>query len=65
MTDKLAEVMRSAVRPIVTLSLVAAFVWRIAERDADGATAIAAPMGIVIGFWFKSREDMRNPSAPP
>ena len=47
---------RALVRPTVTWVFVLAFVAG-AFYDKEVAALIGGPMGIVIGFWFKSREE--------
>ena len=49
------ETLRAAVRPTVTWALVGAFIAA-AFVDREVAGLIAGPAGLVIGFWFTSRE---------
>ena len=49
------EALRALVRPTVTWGLVGAFIAA-AFYDRETAALIAGPMGIVVGFWFQTRQ---------
>lgn len=53
------EMLRTIVRPIVTISLTLAFIYY-ANVDQEAAKLVAGPMGITIGFWFLDRTNKRE-----
>ena len=48
---------RSLVRPSLTWLMTIAFVYFLDQGNVEAAKTVAAPMGIMIGFWFNSREN--------
>ena len=55
MIEKTTELIRSSVRPIVTVGFGAAFVAA-CFYNAEAAKELAALTTLVIGFWFKDRQ---------
>ena len=49
------ETFRALVRPTVTWGLTAGFIAA-AFIDKDAAALVAGPMGVVIGFYFRTRD---------
>jgi hypothetical protein len=62
------KLMRGSVRPLVTFLLVASFVAAAVsvllgapvERAEFAVTALGAPSMLVLGFWYKERDQRRE-----
>ena len=48
------ESLRSAVRPVVTLALVAGFIFA-AFTNGPAADTLGPPTGIIVAWWFAER----------
>ena len=48
--------LQAAVRPCVCFAFVGAFIYSVvAGLPTEAVTAIAGPMGLIIGFYFRER----------
>lgn len=65
MIDGLVSLTRAGTRPLITLALAGGFIVAAlsplfgadVENATFATTALAGPMGICIGWWFKSRDE--------
>lgn len=64
MIDTLAEALRKAVQPLVTLLFAGALVYGFLRELIDGASFLSVAAG-VMAYWFGQRQGEKAPSAGP
>lgn len=60
--NNLLKFLRGAVRPVVTLGLVAAFVAA-AFSSGEAAELLGPPSMLIVGFWFRDRTNKPSENA--
>lgn len=57
------DILNAAVRPLVTLLLVAVLCYGFVADKVDGA-AFLSVVGMVVTFWFSQRQAAKDSAAP-
>lgn len=60
--NNVLKFLRGAVRPVVTMGLVAAFAAA-AFYDDDAAKVLGPPAMLIVGYWFRDRTNKTSENA--
>lgn len=59
----LSKLLSASVRPVICFALTGAFIYAIVVGlPVEAVAALAGPMGISIGFYFRERAQVTPPS---